>query len=342
MDQNTNTPLIETTVKTAIKRIQNDPERSIRNLVDLALMFCNGRFQQRFLNHAHKMLEDENSSLYRIIPEIIKNVDSRRITTFGINIGYHSCTNGARIIRKIEAEKKYNIPWCISLRIHKEGYLHHKEEYFSVIEQGKQLGIFTWIIDPCSDYTSVMELAAHFMDCAFVIQAPPKDITDLLLLDFHEIYNVLFSINMEEDTERACKLLHQEHFLYSICYIYGEDDLDYLLSHDVFYDVGALNSPLILLHAKANCPIDVQLKVYEELLQIRNNQMLPTVPFDLIHDLLYIDEIISTDAVSVTIDADGICTSNLMMDADENHSIFKQPLDCLLQSLAKKTYPLQK
>jgi len=50
MKRSLNQTLIETTIRNAIKQIKDDPERNIRNLVDMALTFSNGRFQQLFFN----------------------------------------------------------------------------------------------------------------------------------------------------------------------------------------------------------------------------------------------------------------------------------------------------
>lgn len=46
--------LIRSLVKRAIKDIRESPERSTRNLVDMALNFSNGRFQTHFLKTAQK------------------------------------------------------------------------------------------------------------------------------------------------------------------------------------------------------------------------------------------------------------------------------------------------
>ena len=45
MENSVSRILIETTVRQTLKGIQEDPERSIRNLVDMALQFSEGRFQ---------------------------------------------------------------------------------------------------------------------------------------------------------------------------------------------------------------------------------------------------------------------------------------------------------
>ena len=45
--------LIETIVRKALKDIKKSPERSSRNLVDLALQFSEGKFQQDFFVHIY-------------------------------------------------------------------------------------------------------------------------------------------------------------------------------------------------------------------------------------------------------------------------------------------------
>lgn len=311
MNHSANQSIIETTVSSAIKRIENDPERSIRNLVDLGLMFCNGKFQQRFLIEAQRMLENENSSYYRMIPDLISNVDSKRITTIGINLGYQSCTKGARIIRKIEAEQNCNVPWCISLELEQETYYQKKEEYFSLIEQGQSLGIYTWFVKAYSDILSTLELAEHFNDSAFVIVCKPADITEIILDEFSEIYNVFFAVNYNEGIEDACALLRKRKFLFSVAYKYQEHDIENILNHSVLYDLCSLHSAFSLFYADAACPLEIQQQIYEYVKEMRYKQSFQTVPFDLIYDVRFIDEIISEDAVSIYFDSNGVCHTDL-------------------------------
>lgn len=52
--------LIETTVRQTLKGLKENPKRSIRNLVDMALHFSEGRFQSHFFQTARTMLEHED------------------------------------------------------------------------------------------------------------------------------------------------------------------------------------------------------------------------------------------------------------------------------------------
>lgn len=52
MTKNMSRLLVETVVRNALKSIRNDPERGVRNLIDMALQFSEGRFQKNFFTIA--------------------------------------------------------------------------------------------------------------------------------------------------------------------------------------------------------------------------------------------------------------------------------------------------
>ena len=102
--------LIETTVRQTLKGLQDDPKRSIRNVVDMALHFSDGRFQSRFFRTAQTMLEHEDSAYYALVEDAANHIDPEHLVTFGMNLGYNSCTWGAQRIRTNEAQLGFNIP----------------------------------------------------------------------------------------------------------------------------------------------------------------------------------------------------------------------------------------
>lgn len=67
--------LIQTVVRQKLNAIKSDPERSLRNLVDMGLSFAAGSEQKRFLQQAQRTLQDENSAYYRIIYDMALHVD---------------------------------------------------------------------------------------------------------------------------------------------------------------------------------------------------------------------------------------------------------------------------
>ena len=107
--------LIETIVRKAIRDIRDSPKRSTRNLIDMALNFSEGRFQSRFFEPAQSILRDENRAYYRLIPDMAVHVDTEKIIHFGINLGYNSCTAGAKKIGALVGAK-VNLPamWVLA------------------------------------------------------------------------------------------------------------------------------------------------------------------------------------------------------------------------------------
>lgn len=336
MAETLNQALIESTIKQAIKRIQDDPERSTRNLVDMALLFSSGKFQQRFLEVIQQMLQNEQSSYYRVISDLITNVDSKRISTFGINLGYNSCTRGARTIRKIESEQDYNVPWSIFLKINDKSFRKQEKQYFSLLEQGQSLGVYTWFLFSEQGIASCLELAEKYADNAFLIFCHPNDISSPLLDEASELYNIMFVVSYENNTDQACYLLRQRNFLYSVYYSYAEDDTGEILNGNILTDIQELHPVFTLFHAKSNCPLPIGQLIYEFVLESRMKQNHLTIPLDLIHDMQYIDEIISEDAAFILFDENGTCFSKTIGISETTYNFFKYSLVDILKSVVPK------
>ena len=289
MTQSTNQSIIETTVNSAIKRIQNDPERSIRNLVDMALMFCNGRFQKRFFEVAQKMLENEDSSYYRLIPDVIANVESARITSFGINVGYHSCTRGARTIRKIKTEQNLDIPWCITLKIDSQ----NEDASISFVEEKQAQGVYTWFVNAKHDILSVLDIAKKFPNSAFIIICDPEDITDIVLDEFSEIYNIMFAVNYDDGIDNTCALLRKRRFLFSVVYTYGAQEIDSILNDSILAELSSLHGVFSFFLSNRSSSPAQEKEIFEHIQNTRYEQEFQTISIDLIYDIKYINNIIS-------------------------------------------------
>lgn len=324
MENTTNQLLIETIIKQALKRTHDDPERSTRNLIDIGLNFSNGKFQRRFLELAQEMLQNEHSSYYRMIPDAISNITSNRIITFGMNIGYNSCTQGARKIRKIEASEGYNIPWCISLEIDGILYQQKKEHYHTLIQEGQTLGIYTWLIYALDDVNSLLELAETFQDCAFVFFCAPDQITNTLLDEATNVYNIMFAVTYTDGVTEACQLLRAHKMLYSIWYSYYQEDKELITNGTLLEDCEIMHPIFTILCATYSCDINLQKEIHTYIEHVRQQQIYQTFPFDLIHDNHTIDSIISDDPLTIHFDITGTCipiNSNYSGDA-MNHFLY--------------------
>lgn len=336
MSKNMTGILIETTVRNAIRQIKDDPERNIRNIVDMALNFSNGRFQKHFLLAAQNILKNENSSYYKLIPDLINNVDEERLITFGMNVGYNSCTIGAKKIREIETSDLYNVPWTVSLEINGDQYISLPYAYHSLIEQGKKLGIYTWSLYSLGQLTYILELADAFPECAFPIFCSAEEITPDVLDDASHINNIMFVIRHSDHIDDVCKLLRSKKILYSISYSYSENELSDLDIDSILCDTGSLHSIFTIFIEKNNCFTETTHNVYQSILQTRLTQKYHSIPFDMIQDNLFIDSIISDQACSICFTKDGFCYSYNNRILHQKYNLFDYSLPDILKAVSPK------
>lgn len=333
MKSNLNRTLIETTIRNSIKQIKNDPERSMRNLIDMALSFSNGRFQKHFLEVAQTMLQKETSCYYKIIPDLVTNADTERIVTFGMNIGYNGCTLGAQTIRELEAKEHFNIPWSIFLELESNSYYKNEVHYRSLLSKGNEMGIYAWNIHSQDNPSYILELAEGFPECAFSIFCNPENITHTLLDDARSLNNILFLVEYGDNLDEACSLLRSQGFLYSVYYNtetsnYNPDMIDEILS-----DTENQNAvfTVFLSHSSDVAELDA---VYQHIRQLRAEQKYRTIPYDFIYDNCSIDSIISNQACSIMFTSNGECHSFIDGKVYENCNIFHNSLYDILKSIS--------
>ena len=70
--------LIETVVRKMLREAKDAPERSIRNLVDMALYFSDGRYQRSFFTVAQEMLRNERSAYYPLLRDVLAKTPAAR------------------------------------------------------------------------------------------------------------------------------------------------------------------------------------------------------------------------------------------------------------------------
>ena len=157
--------MIEPLVNKVLHDLKNDPERSLRNVVDLILSFPNGRFSNNMFEMLQKMLTNENSAYYTLINKIVSYLDMENLKEFSINAGYNACTSGAKTIRELSRENNCCIPWILLIETDKQ----HSKQTADIIKQAKELGIYMFAVidDDVSEETA--EIIRVNNECAFVL-----------------------------------------------------------------------------------------------------------------------------------------------------------------------------
>lgn len=305
MERNVSRILIETVVKKTLKDIDDSPQRSIRNLVDMALHFSNGRFRRNFFEAAQTMLKNENSSYYGLVEDTVHNVDQKKLLQFGMNLGYNGCTEGAKTIREIEAKENYNIPWTISLYLEPDTFFENRQKYQERITQGEKMGIHTWALIPAEQATIFLPLVKEHTDSAFILFCRPREITPSFLDSAAQYDNLMLAVCYEKGATAACELLRRKKLLYSTYLFYTDADERKIISGELLLSTQQLHPVFTILISKMGYSGETRENIYEEIKQMRKEQRFRTVPWEIFYDSNYIDGIISNESCSAGFDANG-------------------------------------
>lgn len=309
MGDNFSRILIRTTVRKAIRDIRETPRRSARNLIDMALNFAEGRFQQEFFQMAQKMLTDESSSYYALLQNMAMHIDEERLLTFGMNIGYNSGICGARRIRQLEESSGHKIPWMLFLEVSQASISKYEARYCTLVKEGEEMGIYTWMLYSHSCASACIELAAQYPDSAFILFCDHGEIDCTLIDCASELKNLMLVVPLDEDVDMTCDLLREAELLYSLYTTYTEADLQRIRNGDLFCDMEQLNPVFSVFIPKHDCPQDVRQKAYDAIHGARMAQTHATMLWELYRDSVVVDRIISGDACYAGFDKDGVLHS---------------------------------
>lgn len=291
--------MIKSMVKKALKDAKEAPERSVRNLVDLGLNFSTGKYQQRFLEVTREMLQDESSAYYRMIRDTVADIDSETLITFGMNIGYNSCTMGARTIRRMEEKEHLNIPWFLSFSIESSVYPVCARQYYSLIDQGMELGIYTYAIFSESFSPEIFSMFEKYSKCAFILFCSAEDISDEFLEQANRLHNLCTVVKESPDSPSVCRTLRQNGLLHGVYTSYSEDSAPDILNGRFLNCTEEYKPPFVFFVPAPSCPEHTQDEIYKYVLNCRQGQEYPSVVMDAMHDGLLVDEIISGNPVLI-------------------------------------------
>lgn len=332
--------LIETTVRQTLKGLKENPKRSIRNLVDMALHFSEGRFLSRFFQTAHTMLEHEDSAYYALVEDAANHIETEHLVRFGMNLGYNSCTWGAQRIRRNEQKLGFNIPWTVLFQMDGLQCLDHLFQYDSAIQEGEELGIYSWMLLSRTNPQALLPLIEHHPDSAFFLFCRPEDVDRALLDEIAPIRHLMLVVRWEDRTDEVCAMLREAQLPYSVYIPYGRNDLQAITSGDLFSDTQQLHPLFTVLTAKPDCPADLRRMAHQAAVEARKGQSYQTVPWELYYDTRNLDEIISDDACCVLFDGHGRLFAPDNPGLDSCGNLFEEGLSSLIQGAYPKSVPV--
>lgn len=338
MENSTSRIIIETIIKKTLREIKDSPERSIRNIVDMALHFSKGRFQHSFFSAAQTMLQDERNHYYELIKDTVYHVEEERLLNFGINLGYNGCTKGADIIRKTEKTEGYNIPWMLTLQLNPK----QQDRYEAVISQGETMGIHTWLLIVEQDTELALTLVKRHSDSAFILMCKPDSVTSAFLEYASVCTNLMITVFNEVGCEEVCSRLREARLLYAVCFCYDEHDVEQIENGELFEDAEQLHPVFTGLYAAKGCPQSAQKRVWQAASRARTGQCYQTIAWELRFDSEYVDSIISSEPCTVGFNADGNLITVQNYEPDNTYNLFQQDLPYILKQAFPKSHMPQK
>ncbi|HPE95003.1 MAG TPA: hypothetical protein PLT66_02915, partial [Bacillota bacterium] len=165
--------VLEMLISRTLREMKTDPERSVRNIVELAHSCSKGKFQKSLFARVSDMLTDKHSAYYTMAKNIVKGVDPQAVTDFGVAIGYDAFTFGTRLIRENEKKLGITIPWIIWI----DGGMP-KSEYEKLITEGIALGIYTYVFTGETTVDEAAICADKYRHCPFVYLADGANAPD--------------------------------------------------------------------------------------------------------------------------------------------------------------------
>lgn len=307
--------MVENIVRRKLFEIQRDSKRSIRNLVDLGVEVSGGRLQKQVMSGFQTLLNHENSPYYDLIINTINHTNHDWITTFGVNLGWNGLTVGAARIRELEAQRKHNIPWSLTLHMAAGPDSMTEEDYLRLVLDGMELGICIYFLMP-EDAPSVqdaLELADANRECAFLLFLPRGFEVTGQLPALSLYHNIMLVASAEEPnwTDRV-QALREAGCLYSLYRHYAASaDGEDIVSGQWMERTLPWTGVISFLLPEGGADAALQRAVSRYAADSRLEQRYPTVIVDFYSDVLYMDVLISEDPCFMGILPDGNVTEYL-------------------------------
>lgn len=315
-------------VKKAIREMKSDPERSVRNLVDMAQQFSESRFQQNLYSAAQKLLDNEDSHYYSLIKDTITRVDEEILLTFGMNLGYNGLFEGAAKIRETEKREGYHIPWAIAMDISEEGVF---EEHDHVIEQGEQMGIHSWSLISANSTRSCMQFAKRHPNSAFVIFCGTNKECMNALNYGASAPNTAIMVPFDKEADATCSALRDAGKLYGLYYFYSAQDINAIESGELLHEMEQLHPCFSVLKPKTLAEQEVRSRAHKWITAARLDHQFKTIPWELYGDAILIDQLISGHAIWVGFDRFGQLKTDQGVDRTYGRNIFTHDLPTVLR-----------
>lgn len=252
-----------------LKKTDEKRQEALLDILNLAKKVMGDHFSKEAYHSAKEMILDPNSKYMRYLNRMLEQTDPHVAKMTALNLGYEAAFHGTKTIRKMREVHDCNIPWLILMDPTSACNLHCTgcwaaeygnklnltfEEMDHVIEQGKELGIYFYMLtggEPLVRKADVIKLCEKHNDCAFHCYTNGTLVDQKLCDDMKRVGNLSLSISLEgfeeaNDFRRgegvfdkvlsAMDLLHENGLLFGNSVCYTKKNIKTVTS-DAFFDL---------------------------------------------------------------------------------------------------------
>lgn len=205
----------EEVVDRTVDYIDKDREKNLLRILHLSEKFAGDLFDPQSFLGAKKIIQDPTNKWNQYANHILDVVDPNVIKTMAMNLGFEAAFYGNGLNHIKREEYGCNIPWVILMDPTSACNMKCKgcwaaeygnrsnlslEEMDSVITQGKELGVYFYMMtggEPLVRKNDVIALARKHSDCVFNIFTNGTLIDEPFIETVKELGNITFSISVE-------------------------------------------------------------------------------------------------------------------------------------------------
>jgi len=336
--------MIEVAIDKALRDIEENPERGIRNLVELLAQLSSGRFLKDFLTITQQMLSNSESPYYELTRHVIKNVDHSLLKNFSLRFGYNSLTYGANKIREYEKKFGYNVPWTLVFDLRQTltgGF--SVNDISNVLQQGEKIGIYCAIFIVDHNQVVLKELintlASHNEGAYFVFADPEmlnNEMADLIFRAGNIAAVLLFPLaESKASYNEATGLLMGKKCLYGTCIEYNDDNYIRALEATYSEEIKNAHSTFVFLIGNELQVAEDKQRFSRFIQKAKNANEHPFFLTDFYEGLAHVDRTISVEDCFLAIISNGCVAVNSLDNVCSNINIQKNSL----KDIMKKTMP---
>lgn len=303
--------LVENLADRYLPKLQFDPKRSIRKLVDMGECLSSGKTQKRFFQAAQRLLAKDNTPYYTLVQRVISQCDPSTIKTFGMNLGFNSWTALAN--RK---SREAAPPWTVMFQLDNKPDALPLDELTALMHRCTDAGIHTFLFWLDRSYGLLDDLTARlkgFSDCACAMFTPADLVSKDVLNQAKQAHNLLFSLNDSpgEDPEAAARALRAQRSAFALHTVYSTpSEAENILCGKWLERVNRLFSPFAFFFPGAACSEENHAAVRAYAKRLRTAPQQPVFSMSLCDDVADVDELISGKPRLLRIGSDGTLSSN--------------------------------